>query len=309
MYGVKRSIIILFVLISLILFLAILISFKFSYHPEYFSKEELEDYSSPIVFLKSVDNEKRYFIKSDEPDNKCFLEYSEIWDYDANSGTFLFSMVEDEKERIYEYDLQNESYQCLFDESFISQYLQIPDEEEFESVYYHLSNNEVSGVYGDILFIYNKMNSQCTYTMHLPDVTWREVYGWLDANTFLFRDYDKTFLFNTKTEEMINTGNYLGTSIYISPDKTVGCSARDENWFGGVIFTPILFWDTTDYNIKKLHEGFNSSAHLQMSDDHKYILFERSHTDENDQLLCIRIEDEKLCVYFETEEKIVDLLW
>ena len=308
MHKAKKIIIILLVFIVLILVSGIFIIFKCSYHREYFPREELESYPSPIVFLKSAENEKKYFMKLDDPDNKCFLDYSRIWDYDADSGTFLFSMIENGEESIYEYDLQNESYQCLFDESFISQYLQIYDEEEFESVYYHLSGNEVSGVYGDILFIYNKINSKCTYTMHLPDITWRQVYGWLDADTFLLRDFDETFVFNTKTGEMINTGNYLGTSIYISPDKTVGCSARDENWFG-VSFTPILFWNTVDYNIKKFHEGITTSAHLQISDDHKYILFARYYVDENDQLLCIRIEDEKLCIYFETEDEIIDLFW
>lgn len=301
MHRIKKIVIILS--FSLILFL-----FGCGYRQEYFSKEELEGYSSPIVFLESAEDEKKYFMMLDDPDNKIFLEYSWIWDYDPANQTFLFSMMEDGEEGIYEYDLQNESYKCIIKESFISQYLQVSDEEELESIYYCLSSDEISGVYGDILFIYNKVDSECIYTMNLPDVSWGEAYGWLDTNTFLFRDFETMFELNIKTDEMTKLDDYLGTSIFLSVDKTMGCSARDENWFG-VVFSRILLWNTDNYDIKKFHEGITSAAHIQISDDHKYILFERGYWDENDQLLCIRIEDEKLCEVYETEDNILDVLW
>lgn len=164
-------------------------------------------------------------------------------------------------------------------------------------------------MYGDTLFIYNKETSEYIYTMDLPDVSCGQVYGWLDKNTFLFHDFGKTIKINIETGKMIELENNLGFSIHISADKTVGCSNGDENWFG-VSFSPILFWDTADYNIKKFHEGITIPA-LGISGDHKYILFVRNNADEdeNNQLLCIRIEDEKLCIVFESEDTIFDLLW
>ena len=293
------------------LFSVSLILFGCTYQPEYFSKEELEGYSAPIVFLESAENEKKYFMMSDDPDSKVYLEYSKIWDFDPDRRTFLFSMIEDGEKGIYEYDLKNGSYKCLIEESSLSQYLQISNEEDIEAVYYRLSSDEVSGVYGNTLFIYNKATSEYIYTMDLPDVSWGRVYGWLDENTFLFTNLGKAFEINIETGKMIELENNLGHSIHISADKTVGCSNGDENWFG-VSFSPILFWDTADYNIKRFHEGINTSAHLGISDDHKYILFVRDNDEdegENDQLLCIRIEDEKLCIFFESEDEMVDLLW
>ena len=291
------------------LFSVSLILFGCTYQPEYFPKEELEGYSSPIVFLESAENGKKYFMMSDDPGSKVYLEYSRIWDFDPDRRTFLFSMVEDGEERIYEYDLKNGSYKCLIEESSLSKYLQISNEEEVEAVYYRLSSDEVSGVYGDTLFIYNKETSEYIYTMDLPDVSCGQVYGWLDENTFLFHDFGKTIKINIETGKMIELENNLGFSIHISADKTVGCSNGDENWFG-VSFSPILFWDTADYNIKKFHEGITIPA-LGISGDHKYILFVRNNADEdeNNQLLCIRIEDEKLCIFFESEDTIFDLLW
>ena len=296
-------------IIIIFLFSVSLVLFGCTYQPEYFSKEELEGYSSPIVFLESAENEKKYFMMSDDPDSKVYLEYSRIWDFDSDGQTFLFSMVEDGEERIYEYDLKNGSYKCLIEESSLSQYLQISNKEEVEAVYYRLSSDEVSGVYGDTLFIYNKETSEYIYIMDLPDVSWGEVYGWLDTDIFLFNDFNKTFEVNIETEKMSELENYLGGSIHISADKTVGCSYGDENWFG-VSFSPILFWDTADYKIKRFHEGITIPA-LGISDDHKYILFVRNGADEdgNNQLLCTRVEDEKLCVFFESKDKIFDLLW
>lgn len=301
MHRIKKIVILLCVSFSFILF-------GCGYREEYFSKEELEGYSSPIVFLRSAENERKYFMMLDDTNNKTFLEYSKIWDYDSTNQTFLFRMTENGEAGIYEYDLQNESYKCLIDEPFLSQYLQVSDEEELESVYYRLSSDEISGVYGDILFIYNKTNSECTFTMHLPDVSWGRAYGWLDTDIFLFRGFRTTFEINIETEEMKELENDLGKPIYLSADKTVGCSAGDENWFGAS-YSPILFWDTTNYKIEKFHRGITSAAHIQISDDHKYILFECDYGDENDQLLCIRIEDEKLCTVYETEDNIIDVLW
>lgn len=300
----KRVISVVFIWVCFLL----LLLFGCGYRPEYFSEEELIGYRSPIVFCESREDGRQYFMMLDDPDYKVFLEYNRIWDYDPADQTFLFSMTENEEEGIYEYDLQDKSYKCLIDEPFLSQHLQISDEEELESVYYRVSSDEISGVYGDILFIYNKMDSEFTYTMHLPDVSWGTAFGWLDANTFLFEDFDTLFELNIKTEEMKELGNDFGNSIYLSADKTVGCSAGDENWFGAS-YSPILFWDTTNYNIKKFHEGIVEYTHIQISDDHKFILFARGNGDENDQLLCIRIEDEKLCVVYETEDNILDTLW
>lgn len=300
MYGIKKIRIIICVSLSFILA-------GCGYRKEYFSKEELEEYSSPIVFAISAEDEKGYFMTLDDSSDKIYLEYSRIWDYDSANQTFLFSMTEDE-EGIYEYDLKNESYKCLIDKSSLSQYLQIPDEEEIESVYYRLSCDEISGVYGDILFIYNKTESKYTYSSPLPDVSWGEAYGWLEADTYLFRDFETMYEINIETEEMLKIDDYLGTLIFLSADKTMGCSKKDENWFGA-IYSRILIWDTSNYKIIKLHEATPSPAHISISDDHKYILFARGNGDENDQLLCIRIEDENLCTVYETEDNIVDVLW
>ncbi len=302
----KRVISVAFIWVCFLL----LLLFGCGYRPEYFSEEELKGYKSPIVFCKSKEDGRKYFMRIDEPEHKVYLEFQRIWDYDLANQKFLFTVSEDEIEKIYEYDIQSNKIEYLTDELSIRQYLQISEEEDLESIYYYPSGHEISGVYGDILFIYNKIDSEYICKTQLPDILWGEAYGWLNANTFLFTgDFRKTFEVNVVTGEVINLENDLVNSIYVSADNTVGCSSGDENWFGA-IFSPILFWDTTDYNIKRFHEGITSVARLQVSDDHKYILFERgSYREENDKLLCIRIEDEKLCTVYETKDNIMDLLW
>ena len=42
------------------------------YEPEYFSKEELSDYRSPVLFLSSKENDEKYFIMPDQPEGNEF---------------------------------------------------------------------------------------------------------------------------------------------------------------------------------------------------------------------------------------------
>lgn len=48
---------------------------------------------------------------------------------------------------------------------------------------------------------------------------------------------------------------------------------------------------------------------MQISDDNRYIMFARSNTGADNQVLCVKIEDESLCTVYETEDTIIDLLW
>lgn len=48
---------------------------------------------------------------------------------------------------------------------------------------------------------------------------------------------------------------------------------------------------------------------MQISDDNRYIMFARSNINTDNQVLCIKIEDESLCTVYETEDTIIDLLW
>ena len=50
-------------------------------------------------------------------------------------------------------------------------------------------------------------------------------------------------------------------------------------------------------------------ARMQISDDNKYIMFARSNVEKDYQILCIGIEDEKMCTVYETPDYIFDLLW
>lgn len=49
-------------IIIIFLFSVSLILFGCTYQPEYFPREELEDYSSPIVFLEPAENEKNILL-------------------------------------------------------------------------------------------------------------------------------------------------------------------------------------------------------------------------------------------------------
>ena len=275
---------------------------------EYFSEKELADYESPILFLTSEDVEEKYFITLDKPSNKVVLDYSNVWDYDSVGQTFIFSKDENGEEKIYEYNLKNGNCNCIVAESDISKYLHIMDEDEFKSIYYHFSDCQISGVYGGVLFIYDTITEKTIYQMDLPFANDGRICAWKDAQTFLYRTKNKIFEFYLDTGESKCLGSDLGFAQVLSSDKTMGCSYGDENWFG-VTFSPILVWNTSNYSIKKLHEGIATCARMQISDDNKYIMFARSNINTDNQVLCIKIEDESLCTVYETEDTINDLLW
>lgn len=294
--------------IILLLYLLSITLYGCSANAEYFSEKELADYKSPILFLTSEDSEEKYFITLDKPSNKVVLDYSNIWDYDAVRQTFLFSKNENEEEKIYEYDLKNGNFKCIIAESDIIQYLHMLDEDEFKSIYYHFSDCQISGVYGEVLFVYDIIKKEFTYKMNLPSSSRGEICAWINSQTFLYRISNEVFEFHIDSGDMKRLENDLGFALVLSDDRTMGCSYGDENWFG-IVFSPILVWDVADYNMKQLREGIVSSARMQISDDNRYIMFARSNINTDNQVLCIKIEDESLCTVYETEDTIIDLLW
>ncbi len=280
------------------------------YEPEYFSKEELSDYRSPILFLSSKEDDGKYFIMLDQQDSKVYLDYSKIWDYDSEGQTFLFSMKDDGEEKIYEYDLAGESYRCILDAADVEQAVNQPDKNDFKSIFYHFSDERISGVYGGDMFIYDMSDKKVIYREKLPEGDQGEICAWIDSQTYLYRLRFEIFEVRLDTGEMRKLTDDLAFGCVLSKDKEIGCSngIGEEQWNGGN-FSPILVWDTSDYHIKRFKEGISMGARMQISDDNKYIMFARSNVEKDYQILCIGIEDEKMCTVYETPDYIFDLLW
>ena len=274
------------------------------YEPEYFSKEELSDYRSPVLFLSSRENGEKYFIMPDQPDRKVYLDYDKIWYYDPEGQTFLFSMEDDGEEKIYEYDLAGERYLCILDAADVEQAVNQPDKNEFKSIFYHFSDEQISGMYGADLFIYDMGEDWVIYREELPEGDNGEICAWIDQQTYLYRPFFEIFEVCLDTGEMKEVESELAFGVILSADKKIGCSYGVE----GEWWSPILVWDTTDYRIKQYKEGIVTGARIQISDDNKYIMFARINK-ENNQVLCIEIEDERLCTVYETTDYIFDLLW
>lgn len=274
------------------------------YEPEYFQKEELADYRSPVLFLSSKENDEKYFIMLDQPDSKVYLDYGKIWDYDPEGQTFLFSLKDDGEEKIYEYDLAGESYRCILDAADVGQPADQPDGNEFKSIFYHFSDEQISGMYGADLFVYDMREDRVVYREELPEGDNGEICAWIDPQTYLYRPFFEIFEVCLDTGEMKKVESELGFGWVLSDDKTIGCSYGVEE----MRWPPILVWDTSDYHIKRFKEGIVTGARMQISDDNKYIMFARINK-ENNQVLCIEIEDERLCTVYETDDYILDLLW
>ena len=274
------------------------------YEPEYFPKEELADYRSPILFMSSRESGEKYFFMPDQPDSKVCLDYDKIWDYDPERQTFLFSMKDDGEEKIYEYDLSGESYRCILDAIDVGQAANQSDKNEFKSIFYHFSDEQISGMYGADLFVYDMGEEQVIYKEELPEGDNGKICAWIDSQTYLYRPFFEIFEVCLDTGEMKKVESELGFGWILSSDKTIGCSYGVEE----MRWAPILVWDTTDYRIKQYKEGIVTGARMQISNDNKYIMFARINK-ENEQVLCIGIEDERLCTVYETEDYILDLLW
>ena len=139
------------------------------YEPEYFQKEELADYRSPVLFLSSKENDEKYFIMLDQPDSKVYLDYGKIWDYDPEGQTFLFSLKDDGEEKIYEYDLAGESYRCILEAGDVGQPEDQLEGNELKSIFYHFSDEQISGMYGADLFVYDMREDRVIYREELPE--------------------------------------------------------------------------------------------------------------------------------------------
>ena len=281
------------------------------YEPEYFQKEELADCRSPILFMSSRESGEKYFIMLDQPDSKVCLDYDKIWDYDPAGQTFLFSMKDDGEEKIYEYDLAGESYRCILDTADVGQPADQPEGNELKSIFYHFSDEQISGMYGADLFVYDMREDKVIYKEELPEGDNGKICAWIDPKTYLYRPFFEIFEVCLDTGEMRKLENDLAFGCVLSRDKEIGCSngVSGEEW-SGIDYTPIVVWDTSDYHIKRFREGISTSARMQISDDNQYIMFARSQNVKGYyQLLCIGIEDERLCTVYETDDYILDLLW
>lgn len=297
-----------FLVLSVLLCLlcSILYSCAFSLkETQSFSAEELESYNAPIVFLGSSDG--RHFITLDNPDERYNLDFKRIWDSNSTDKTFLFSVETEGKEGIYEYDVTEKTSRCILKEDFVCDYLNLLEDSEFESVYYYLDENTISFLFGDYLFLYDVNEEKLIYSKQLVLQQWEELYGWITPQTLIMGAVDTTY------ELDINSGkrtkiNDLGLGIILTEDKSMGCSVGDENWFG-VVFSPILVWDTNEYKVKRFREGAMSENRVQLSNDNKYVMFVRIHSDEPNQVLCLNVEEKTMCEVYETEDWIYDILW
>lgn len=282
-----------------------------------FPIEELEDYTQPIVFLSSRETEETYFITLDEPDRKYELEYSKIWDSWPETQTFLFSQVTDEKESICRYDMVKKEYELLLTEDMVCEYLESDQDAEFSSVYYYFNQDVFSFVYGDNLLIYDVDAEEFVSCIPLSLNDFEEIYDWKTPQIFLMEGFHETY----KVYEVnISSGSLertevakkgLGRSYILTADGSMGCSFGDENILG-VSFEPVLVWDTETYTVKRSKQGaWNTIARLQLSHDNKYVLLTRNHDEEQNRLLCLKVEDDSLCeVYaFDIDELIQDVLW
>ena len=282
-----------------------------------FPIEELDDYAQPIVFLSSRETEETYFITLDEPDRKYALEYSKIWDSWPETQTFLFSQVSNEKESICRYDMAKKEYELLLTEDMVCEYLGLEQDAEFSSVYYYFDEDVFSFVYEDNLLIYDVDAEEFVSCIPLSLNDFEEIYDWKTPQIFLMEDFHETY---KAYEVNISTGSLertevakkgLGRSYILTADKSTGCSLGDENILG-VSFEPVLVWDTETYTVKRSKQGaWNTIARLQLSYDNKYALLSRNLDEEQNRLLCLKVEDDSLCeIYaFDVDEFIQDVLW
>ena len=275
-----------------------------------FSAEELESYNAPIVFLGSSDG--RYFITLDNPDERYNLDFKQIWDSNSADKTFLFSAETEGKEEIYEYDFVKKTSRCILEEDFVCGYLNLSEDSEFESVYYYPDENMISFLYEDILCIYDVDKGKVVYKKPLDLEDWESVYGWLTSQTLLMKTEDifEIYEVNIYTGEKVKVAddNIMGDHLILTDDKTMGCSVGDEDLFG-LNFSPVLVWDTKEYKVKRFGEGTMYVNRVQLSNDNKYVMFVRIHSDEPNQVLCLNVEEETMCEVYETENWIYDILW
>lgn len=279
------------------------------YERTFFPSTEIENYNKPVVFFESKKNEETYFIMLENPEQKYYLNYSHIWDFNPEKQTFLFCEKKDGKESICEYNLSQKKYEYLLDGNSVCEYLNLSQVEKFQSVYYYTEDETISFVYGDYLVIYD-MQGEFLLKMQLSLAQTDRIYGWLNSQTLLMSCFRTVYEFNIESKERTAIKSELGVGIILSPDKTMGCSCGDENWFGA-IFNPILVWDTSSYDVKKFHEGVTSGARVQLSNDYQYAMYVQDRIGENDdsQLLCINVKNGDVCVIYETEDIIHDILW
>ena len=52
-----------------------------------------------------------------------------------------------------------------------------------------------------------------------------------------------------------------------------------------------------------------SGNRVQLSNDNKYVMFVRIHSDKPNQVLCLNVEEETMCEVYEAENWIYDILW
>lgn len=277
---------------------------------QFFSPEELEGYEAPIAFL--ISNSEKYFITLDNPDKKYILDYYAVWDSKSSNRTFLFNMKAEENEGIYEFDLNEEKYRCLIDEDSVRTYLNLSEDSEFESVYYYFDEGTISFLYGDYLIIYDVYGEEFIFCNPFVLRQWQDVYGWRTPQTLLMNTEEHgnphtICEVNIYTGEKTKVADDLGNTLILTEDKSMGSSAGDENWFG-VIFNPVLVWDTQNYKVKRFREG-SSSGRTQLSDDKKYVMFTRHNSEQPNQILCIKVEDESMCEVYSTEDWIYDIIW
>ena len=276
-----------------------------TYERQYFDITELDEYSAPFVFLREQDTEMGYFVSLADTENKFFLDYKEICDFNVETNTFLFLQEKDGIEIVCEYDLTQKKHKCLVDEKVVQEYLGIVKAEEFSSVYYHPENGKISFCYEEYVVVYD-INDGFVSKLELEISQVAKVYGWINAEKFLFVDFPTTYEVNFKSGEKNKINSELGSRLILSADKTMGSSLGDENYFG-ITFSPIMIWNIQNYKVKKYHEGSLAPARTQFSNDKKYVMF--AQCQDTNQILCMDTEDESVCVIYETDDFIMDILW
>lgn len=273
-----------------------------TYKRHYFEKSELGDYTSPYIFLESEENGERYFFDLAEPKERFLLDYEKICDFAPNKNTFLFVQEKKGMESICEYDLEQKQYTYLVDEKYVIEHLDLENDDEFQAVYYYPEEEKISFYYETFLCIY-EVDSKDITKLELPVEHSTNVYGWLNDKEFLYSDFETIYKVNIMSGDTQEISRELGTELVISEDGTTGVSHGNEDWMG-MSFSPVLVWDTHDYKVKKYHEADVSPARIQLSRDKEFIMFGQSN-----RILCMKTDDESICVIFETDEVIKDILW
>lgn len=288
------------------------------YKRRYFPAEELAGYRNPIVFMEDSESKETYFIHPDEPEKRYPLDFIEIFDYNEENQTFLFSTERDGEEYIAEYDLKNMEYTCLLGENTIAEKIDKTNDKSIINAHYFPEQGKISFTYTDYdadhLVVYDMQKETWIYYLKKDHSQTYEICGWKDSETGLFFKWvDDDDVYDIMevdvTGEAKRIKGNVGRDIVFSRDMAMATGNGVENWFG-IYVEPVVVWDMQKDKVIRFHESDNTMARTQLSEDNQYVMLAQYEYETGlYSLMCIRIKDEKVCVIYETDDYIRDVLW